>query len=290
MFIRPQRWLAPICLLVTLTEVTCDEVAFRYPLAVAATDDGVVYVADRQLPGIWKIDSGATTVFFQASRTFQTPLNAIRCLTIDHNGQLLAGDSSTREVYRFDASGNPTSLTNSRIGIPMSIASAKDGTIYVSDLELHRIWKLPAKGTSQPIEFAAINSPRGLTLDSDGNLWVLSTSSRNGQIQKVQPDGTVVPFIDHHPFRLPHKIARTPNGWFYVSDNYNRCIWKVSPDGECEGWLQGQPLDRPVGLCRLHDDLLITDPHIKTIFRVTLEKSITVFAASPGHSGNNNDE
>lgn len=287
---RPQCWLAPFCLFITLTEVAGDETTFRYPLAVAATDDEVVYVADRQLPGIWKIDSGSTTVFFQASKTFQTPLNAIRCLTIDHNGQLLAGDSSTRNVYRFDDSGNPTPLANRRIGIPMSLATTMDGTIYVADLELHRIWQLPTDGTSQPTEVAAINSPRGLTLDEEGNLLVLSTSSRNGQIQKIQPDGTVVPFIEHHPFRLPHKIVRGTNGWFYVSDNYNRCIWRVSPDGECHEWLQGKPLDRPVGLCRLHDDFLITDPHIKTIFRATLDKSITVFAASSIPSVVSNDE
>ena len=32
--------------------------SFLYPLAVTSTSDGTVYVADRQLPGIWKISDG----------------------------------------------------------------------------------------------------------------------------------------------------------------------------------------------------------------------------------------
>ncbi len=282
----------PICLLMQMatTVAGAEPKDFSYPLALAATDDGVVYIADRQLPGIWKIESGTKSVFFQGSKTLQTPLNAVRCVAIDRNGILLAGDSSTRDVYRIDAAGEPTSLTNGKIGIPMSIAVAEDGTIYTADLELHRIWKMPSAGSSNPEEFAVINSPRGLTLAPDGMLWVLSASSEDGQIQMVRPDGTIEPFIDNHPFRLPHNIVRTPDGWFYVTDNYNRCIWKVSPGGEYRRWLQGQPLDRPVGLCFLHDDLLIADPHIKTIFRATREKSLTVFAGSPDQQRGNNNE
>jgi len=257
-----------------------DATGFQYPVAVVAADDGTVYVADRNLPGIWKISEGTRSVFHQASKTFRTPLNAVRCLAIDHEGRLLAGDSATRDVYRFDESGEPKALTNGWIGIPMAIAVATDGTIYTADLELHRIWKMPAEGSAEPEEFAVINSPRGLTLDPDGNLWVLSTSSENGQIQKVTPEGDIEPLIKDHPFQLPHNIVRADDGSFFVTDNYGHCIWKVSPDGSSEEWVQGEPLDRPVGLCRHGDDLLIVDPHIKTIFTLTTDKSLTVFAAS----------
>ena len=143
---------------------------FDYPLAVTADADGIVYVADRKMPGIWRIENGKKSVYFQGSKKFRTPLNAIRCLAIDHEGKLLAGDSSTREVYRFDGEGKPQPLTDGWIGIPMAIAVAADGTIYTADLELHRIWKMRKEGAKKPEEFAVINSPRGLTLDPEGNL------------------------------------------------------------------------------------------------------------------------
>ncbi|MCY2965441.1 MAG: hypothetical protein NT069_17705 [Planctomycetota bacterium] len=37
----------------------------EYPLAVAAADNGPVYVADRNLPGVWKITDGKLELLFQ---------------------------------------------------------------------------------------------------------------------------------------------------------------------------------------------------------------------------------
>ena len=254
---------------------------FVYPLAVAAGADGIVYVADRNLPGVWKVENGQKSIYFQGSKKFRTPLNAVRCLAIDHQGKLLAGDSATRDVYRFDDAGQPQPLTKGWIGIPMAIAVAPDGTIYTADLELHRIWKMPAEGAAEPTEFAVINSPRGLTLDPEGNLWVLSTSSKQGQIQKVTPTGDIEPWVKDHPFNLPHNIVRMDDGSFFVTDNYEHCVWKIAADGKPEKFVSGEPLDRPVGLCRSGENLLIADPHIRTIFTLAPDKSLTVLVKSP---------
>lgn len=269
-----------VCPAVSLAQDTTTE-GLDYPLAVTATSEGVIYVADRNLPGVWKIAGGERSLYFRGSRKFRTPLNAVRCLAIDHEGRLLAGDSATRDVYRFNDLGQPEPLTKGWIGIPMAIAVAPDGMIYTADLELHRIWKMPAAGAEEPEEFAVINSPRGLTLDPDGNLWVLSTSSKDGQIQKVAPDGSVESFVKGHPFELPHNIVRMDDGSFFVTDNYAHSVWKVSPEGEVERWISGEPLDRPVGLCRSGDNLLIADPHIRTIFSLAPDKALTVVARSP---------
>jgi sugar lactone lactonase YvrE len=275
------------CLILAASSVSVAQEAapaateFNYPLAVTATADGIVYVADRNLPGIWKVENGQKSVFFQGSKKFRTPLNAVRCLAIDHQGKLLAGDSSTREVFRFDDAGQPQPLTKGWIGIPMALAVAPDGTIYTADLELHRIWKMPAEGAAMPTEFAVINSPRGLTLDTEGNLWVLSTSSKDGQIQKVTPDGKIEPFIKDHPFNLPHNIVRLDDGTMFVTDNYEHAVWKITTDGKSEKFVSGAPLDRPVGLCRSGANLLIADPHIRTIFSLAPDKTLTILASSP---------
>lgn len=262
-------------------EVVPAPVEFNYPLAVTSNSAGVVFVADRNLPGIWKVENGQKSLYFQASKKFRTPLNAVRCLAIDHQGKLLAGDSGTREVYRFDDAGQPQPLTKGWIGIPMAIVVAPDGTIYTADLELHRIWKMPAEGSEMPTEFAVINSPRGMTLDPEGNLWVLSTSSKDGQIQKITPDGKAEPLVKDHPFNLPHNIVRMDDGSFFVTDNYEHAVWKVAPDGTPEKFVSGPPLDRPVGLCRSGERLLIADPHIRTIFALAPDKTLTVLVSSP---------
>ena len=74
---------------------------------------------------------------------------------------------------------------------------------------------------------------------------------------------------------------RSEDGSFFVTDNYEHCVWKVTADGEKEKWVVGEPMDRPVGLCWHGKDLLIADPHIRTIFTLNPEKELSVFITSP---------
>ena len=99
------------------------------------------------------------------------PLNAVCCVAIDHQGHVVAGDSSTRDVCRFSEDGKPVLLT----------------------------------------------------------------------------------------------------------ENYGRCLWKVSFDGTSQKWLRGRPSDLPVALCRFGDELLITDHQRQTVFRLQGPKTMTVF-------------
>lgn len=272
------QFLACLTLLTVIdqtTTVNADE--FQYPLSAAATKDGTIYVADRRLPGVMKISDGKVETFFKASKKFRTPMNAIRCVAIDHEDKLLVGDSATREVYRFGEDGKPVPLTKGFIGIPMSIAVAKDGTIYVADIEVHRIWKVPAKG-GEPKEFAVVNSPRGLALAEDGTLWIVSTSSKKGQVLKADAEGKVTAVVDSHPFQLPHNIALGADGVAYVSDNYSKAIWKVAADGKTEKWIEGDPLVSPVGLANSKDGILVVDPRAKSIFLADKDGKLKVLA------------
>jgi len=140
-----QAFSVVLLLLVSTNVGRADEM--QYPLSVAAAEKGPVYVADRKLPGIWSIEGGKVSPFYQGSKAFRTPLNAVRCVTLDEQGRVLAGDSSTREVYRFAKAGaKPEALTQGGIGIPMDVVVTKAGDLLVSDLELHRIWKVSAAG------------------------------------------------------------------------------------------------------------------------------------------------
>ena len=55
----------------------------------------------------------------------------------------------------------------------------------------------------------------------------------------------------------------------------------MTADGENEKWVVGKPMDRPVGMCRHGENLLIADPHIRTIFSLAPDKSLTVLISSP---------
>lgn len=263
-------WATPILGLLSCSLPAAEPV---YPLTAAA-GNGSVYVSDLRLPGLWKIDDGKGTVFFQASPKFRTPLNAVRCVRLDRKSRILACDSATREIYRFDDQGQPQGLTKGQIGIPMDVVENTDGDLLTSDLETHRIWKIPAAG-GDLVEFAAISAPRGLALDAEQRLWVVSHGKN--QIVRILPNGTIEPVVEGKPFQFPHEILVNNDGSALVSDGYAKAIWKVSPAGKSEQWIQGEPLQNPVGLCRYGDAVLIVDPRAKAVFQADAEGKLSVF-------------
>lgn len=268
------RYCSVILFLMFLSKTGVSQAAeMLYPLSVTAPAEGPVYVADRKLPGIWSVKNGKATSYFTGSKVFRTPLNAVRCVTVDSQGRVIAGDSSTREVYRFEKAGEkPTPLTNGGIGIPMDVVVTKNGDLLVSDLELHQIWKVPATG-GEPTLFAKVSAPRGLALDQAENLWVVSGTA--DQLLKATSDGKVTVVVKGRPFNFPHDVVVLDDGTAIVSDGYEKALWKVTPDGKTEKWISGEPFKNPVGISLQGKNILVSDPHVKTVFLVDPEKKIS---------------
>lgn len=243
----------------------------QYPISVAARD-GVIYVADLNLPGIWKITDQGMEKFYEGSAKFRTPLNRVRCLAIDQQGRLLAGDSSTREVYRFDDTGKPTPLTKGGIGIPMGIAVRENGEILVSDLELHSIWKVAADGGT-PERLATVPSPAGVCLDGEDRLWVVSRGKV--PVRRVSPDGKVTDVVKGRTFSFPHDIVADGSKNVYLTDGYSKAIWKIEEGKTPKKLAEGEPLVNPVGLTLDGDRLLVADSQAKKVFQVSLDGKVT---------------
>lgn len=253
------------------------EQGFQYPLSVAAAADGSLYLADRMLPGVWKVTDGEATVFSRGEKQFRTPLNAIRTVAVSADGTVFAGDSATREVYRLAADGTPTPLTNGGIGIPVDIAIDSTGRLFVSDLETQRIWKVPAEG-GEPEELVQLAAPRGLFVDSQDRLWAIAASGE-APLVRVTADGVVEPVVASRAFEFPHDVVVADDGSAVVSDNYARCLWKVSPEGEVTKLAEGEPLAGPVGLAAgSGGGVLVADPRAKTIFLADNAGTLTVVA------------
>jgi sugar lactone lactonase YvrE len=269
---RRVRWLSPgLCWLVF---AACSRAAgsaeFDYPIAVATAPDGTIFVADLNMPGILKVSGDQISTLFQADKKFRTPLNRVRCVAVDHEGRLLAGDTSTRQVYRFGAEGTPEPLLKGLgIGMPMALAPAPNGDLYVADLELHRIWKVPADGGEQQL-FAEVPAPRGLFLDKQGRLWVVSHGKH--QLVRIAPDATIEPIVTERVFDFPHNVVVDEQSNAYVTDGYSKAVWRVPEGGKPEKWVEGEPFAGPVGLTWLGDDLLIADPRLPGLVRITKDR------------------
>lgn len=246
----------------------------QYPLAVATHGDSV-YLVDLNLPGVWKATDGKLDVYFQASKRFRTPLNAPRCLAVDSKGRLYVGDSATREIYRFDSEGQPQPLTSGTIGIPMGIAVTADGDLLVSDLEVHRIWKVKLSEGDKPVteKYADVPAPSGICLDKQQRLWVVSRGTN--ALYRVTPDKKVETVVTGREFEFPHDVAIGADEAAYISDGYAKAIWRLHADGKPEKWFSGEPFVNPVGLAWQGDKLLVADSRAKAVFKIDAEAKVS---------------
>ena len=250
---------------------------FRYPISVASNGEDR-YVVDLDLPGVWKIDAeGVASVLVRGAKKFRQPLNRPRCVAIDSSGDLIVACTPTRELYRIGPDGGePKPITGGEIGIPMSIAVASDSLMYVTDLESQSVLKVNQQDGK--VETLARMSARCVYLAPDGKVWVVT--QEKDQLVTLDDSGNRTPVVPGRPFQFPHSVVVNDADVAYVTDGYAKAIWKVE-DGKAEKWLEGDPLDNPVGLALEGDSLLVADPRAKAVFKISLEsKEISQLGAS----------
>ena len=219
----------------------------QYPLSIAVAKSGTIYLADRDLPGVWKLEGGVLSVFFEGSKKFRTPLNAVRCVAVDREGKIWAGDSSTRDIYRLDDRGQATGLTQKQrsalraIKTPSTIESVapkpneqKGAANKTSDESNNKSEPAPtappAKNTAAAPKaqfvFGEIGIPMDMAFDKSGAIFV-SDLEIHRIVKVAADDGKVQEFV-----QIP-----APRGLcFDTRDNLwvisGRRLVKVSPKGE----------------------------------------------------------
>jgi sugar lactone lactonase YvrE len=159
----------------------------------------------------------------------------------------------------FSIAGNGSPLFNdlaqpflSGFSDPFGVAIGTDGTLYISDAgDSNRIRKLTREGTlltfaGETEGFddgipASFNTPSGLALDTEGNLYIADTG--NNRVRKVTTEGVVSTIAGNGSagyadgpaasaeFNGPIGVAVDEHNNVYVADTYNDRIRKISSDG-----------------------------------------------------------
>ncbi|WP_153557385.1 Vgb family protein [Roseimaritima sediminicola] len=250
--------------------------AVAYPLNLDVGPGGAVTVVDLDLPGLWRLsDAGQTPeLFFRGPVKMRTPMNRPRCVLALEGGDVLVGDSASRDIYRIAADTDPAQLkglTDGFIGIPMCLALSPDGqTLYVGDAERRALFRVDLEG-GQPELVAPVNA-RGLSFDAGGRLWALTPD--DAAIVTIDAEGEVTPLVTGRPFQYPGGLVHVADA-AYVTDGYGKAIWRVDGEGQVGKWFEGGPLKHPVGIAAGDGALLVADPHNKQIFRFPLTEKPT---------------
>lgn len=259
------------------------------PRALAATVDGRIYVADSALPGIWEGGpSGPFVPRFRASEKDRSPLRNVVSLAVSKEGTLFAGDSATGEIYRVDRDAPPKPLSGGAFEVPTGLAIADDGTLYVCDLRLNIVAKLPGEG-GRPETIAAVAAPRGLATAGDGGLFVLS--SREDPLVKISSNGDKKTAVAGRPFRMPLALAvdrRSNDAW--IADGDGSTVWKASARGEARAYSKAGALKRPVAVALDgKGGLIVADAGAGRILRIDDKGAIRSIWNGPGSSVSRRD-
>jgi len=166
----------------------------------------------------------------------------------------VAGDGSAKYT------GDNGLATKATLNTPTSVAVDGAGNLYIADSGNNAIRKVTAatgiittiagngtpgfSGDAGPAASAILNTPMGVTLDSDGNVYIADTANQRirkitlstGKIDTVAGDGTAGYSGDNVPaisaeLSQPFAIALDAAGNIYIPDSGNNRIRKVSASG-----------------------------------------------------------
>lgn len=208
-------------------------------------------------------------------------------------------------------------LTAARFADPYGVAVDAAGAIYIADAgDNNRIRKLTPGGASStlaggkegyadgPGAQAMFNTPSGIAIDAQGNLYVADTG--NNAVRKVAPDGTVSTLAGggapgradgkgkEARFNGPVGVAVDKDGVVYVADTYNDAIRRIASDGtvatiagggapgDADGAALKAGFDTPCALVVDGDGaLLIADTRNNAIRKLSRDGMVTTIVRAP---------
>lgn len=246
--------------------------SFDSPVGIATGIDGQLYVADYWTQRIRKMALDATVTTFAGSgvRGFAdgdattAKFSLPRDIATDANGNFYVSDNSNQRIRKIAPNGDVSTLAGSgtagyadgtgaaaQFRAPYGLAVDAAGNVYVADQGNHCIRKITPAGVVTTLAGSAgvsgfadetgtaalFNSPYGLTIDGQGNLFVADYG--NHRIRRINPDGNVITwagsgqdgFLDgagaEAMFSYPRGITIDAAGVLYVTSQ-NR-IRKITP-------------------------------------------------------------
>ncbi len=178
--------------------------------------------------------------------------------------------------------------TASPLSFPQALAIDDDGNVYFTDLNSHRVHRVDVEtglmttvsggGNSTADGIAATNaltsSPAGLTLGSEGNLYL--THNNGHRLRRIAPNGIISTIAGDHQeggflgdggpatkawLNRPGHLAIDPTGNLHVVDAENKVIRRIDSQSgvitTIAGRLVGVPGMGPISRGHLQDPLAI---------------------------------
>ena len=254
----------------------------NFPQGVETDGAGNFYVSDALNYRIRKIDAAGniSTVVGNGKNGFSgdggqatlAQTEQIVDTALDGDGNLYIPDAFNNRIRKVDAEtgiistiagtgmngagGDGGQATAAQLDIPWSVALDGDGNLYIADRENNRIRKIDADtkiistvagggtgGDGSQATAAQLNSPHGVALDGDGNIYIANALTHS--VRKVDADTKIISTVAGNgtqgfsgdggqataaQLNFPHSLALDGDGNLYIADRDNYCIRWVNAD------------------------------------------------------------
>jgi len=306
---------------------------FDSPTGMTLDKDGNLYVADFWNQTIRKISpTGVVSTFAGQSRSvgsidgpaagaaFFDPMG----VAMDQNGNMYVCDYANSTIRKITPSGVVSTFagmagkqgtadgtgTSARFSSPRGIATDRDGNVFVADTGNQTIRKITtsgvvttlagSSGTSGAADGAGasaqFNSPIGMAVDSDGNVYVADSS--NYTIRRISPAGVVTTLAGtaavsgttdgigtNASFEYPEGIAVDAAGSIYVADyrtirkiTSDALVTTIAGDGTTNLFSYGD------GTANLYSDGIGTDAHFYGPEGIAVAANGNIYVADSGNN------
>lgn len=234
---------------------------FSSPSGICIDPNGNLFVTDYDNQKIRKITPtgivstfAGTTKGFLDGNALTSKFSSPYGIFIDPNGNLYISDFANDKIRKISPSGIVSTIAPSEnFHLPKGICMDKNGNIYVASSGSDKIKKITPTNNVSDLAgsisgfadglgaMAMFDSPSGICVDSDGNLFV--ADALNNRIRKISPAGVVTTFAgngvrsnyDENGVKVgfygPLGIHIDADGNINVADTYNHSIRKITPSG-----------------------------------------------------------
>ncbi len=249
------------------------------PLGVAVDSAGNLYIADLNNNRIRKVSNGTITTVAGSGAPLaggfsgdngpatSARLNFPDGVAVDAAGELFIADTANSRVRKVSngaittVAGNGTAgysgdnglAASAELNAPIAVTVDAAGNLYIADTGNNRVRKVSNGvietvagngtagyvGDNGPPTSAQLDLPRGVAVDSEGDLYIADTGNNsvrkvsNGLVTTVAGNGTSGYSGDNGPatsaqLSYPVAVAADSAGNLYIADDFNGRIRKVS--------------------------------------------------------------
>lgn len=267
---------------------------FNFPVGIAVDAAGNVFVADAKNSTIRRITpAGVVTTYAGAPLQFGSNDGAAATarfflpygVAVDTAGNVYVADGGNHVIRKISPGGDVTTLAGTaqqsgfvngagaaaRFNTPWDVTLDSAGNLYVADSENHAIRRVTSGGvvstiagtntsgaTNGPIAEARFSTPRGVSLDAAGNIFVADYGNSTlrliagGSVSTLAGAANIVGAVDSvgaaaRFYDLTDVVA--DNTTLYIADTSNNTIRKGVPASSAAlPVISVQPLDQEVSV------------------------------------------